>query len=570
MSNDRLFTQTTLTLSTSTFRTHESGKETGPSSRKGVSFWLAFSAVLVSLFLSVLDLCAVPTALPTMIDDLQGGDKFVWVGSGYSLASTSVLLLCGRLADVFGRRPVMLASITLFALGSALAGAAQNMDMLIAARVIQGMGGGSVYTMSQVITSDLVPLAERPTYQSALVMVYALGAGIGPIIGGLLAEKASWRWLFYINLPLTGLAFAAVAIFLRVQTPHGTILAKLACMDWFGNGLIAVGSALTLVGLTWGGVHYPWGSVHVLVPLVVGVALMGAFFGYEVAFRHRKQPVQPKASIRELTHSATLPLDILSNRTSAFAYLATFCHGITSVSAIYYMPVFFQACKGASPVRSSVETLPIALVMAPFAMFSGIVIKVTRTYRPVNLLGWILSIVGFVVLTLLRPDSSTAQWVGFQFLMSTGNGIIYASTIFPILAPLPVTRNAAALAFFAFSRTFAQTWGIAISGVILQNQLKDKLPAEFVAMFPHDIDIAFAAIPVIRALDESLRDAVQLAFAESMATIWKVMIGISGLGLLTVFALKEIPMSTTTDDNYGLESARNKDNGVEEGARSVA
>lgn len=134
MSNDRLFTQTTLTLSTSTFRTHESGKETGPSSRKGVSFWLAFSAVLVSLFLSVLDLCAVPTALPTMIDDLQGGDKFVWVGSGYSLASTSVLLLCGRLADVFGRRPVMLASITLFALGSALAGAAQNMDMLIAAR----------------------------------------------------------------------------------------------------------------------------------------------------------------------------------------------------------------------------------------------------------------------------------------------------------------------------------------------------------------------------------------------------------------------------------------------------
>lgn len=248
---------------------------------------------------------------------------------------------------------------------------------------------------------------------------------------------------------------------LVVRTSPRTCISTILTRIYSGNGLIAVGSALTLVGLTWGGVHYPWGSVHVLVPLVVGVALMGAFFGYEVAFRHRKQPVQ-KASIRELTHSATLPLDILSNRTSAFAsvsalywifthsdaplsYLATFCHGITSVSAICefpvspchhqsqvgysylrvdYMPVFFQACKGASPVRSSVETLPIALVMAPFAMFSGIVIKVTRTYRPVNLLGWILSIVGFVVLTLLRPDSSTAQWVGFQFLMSTGNGII--------------------------------------------------------------------------------------------------------------------------------------------------
>ncbi|KAI0751820.1 MFS general substrate transporter [Daedaleopsis nitida] len=526
-----------------------------PRTPKGLSFWLAFMAVLLSLFLSVLDLCAVPTALPTIVAELQGGDRFVWVGSGYALASTAVLLLCGRLADVFGRRPVMLSCIALFAAGSALAGAAQNMNMMIAARVVQGMGGGCIYTMSQIITSDLVPLAERPTYQSALVMVYAFAAGVGPVVGGLLSEKASWRWLFYINLPLTGMAFAAVAIFLRVNMPQGAIMGKLASMDWLGNGLIAAGSTLTLIGLTWGGVHYPWASVHVLAPLAIGVVLIGTFIAYEY-FLCRKESQQANiASSDKLMHPATLPLDILSHRTSTFGYLATFIHGITSISSIYYMPVFFQACMGASPIRSSVDTLPIALVMAPFAIFCGITIKTTRAYRPVNLIGWSFAIVGFGLMTLLRPDSSTAQWAGFQFLMSAGNGMVYASTIFPILAPLPVARNAAALAFFAFCCTFAQSWGIAVSGVILQNQLKSKLPDTFASLFPEGVEIAVAAVPIIRTLDDSLKLEVEVAFAESLAVVWKIMLGLSGLGFLTVFLLKELPMSSHTDEKYGLASS---------------
>ncbi|EIW62181.1 iron permease [Trametes versicolor FP-101664 SS1] len=508
-----------------------------PAPRKGSAFWLSFLAILVSMFLSALDLSAIPTALPTITDDLNGGDKFIWVGSAYGLASAAVLLLAGRLADIFGRKPVMLTSIALFTLGSVLAGISNSMDMLIGARVVQGMGGGSIITMAEIIMADLVPLAERGVYQGFIVLVWALAAGVGPVIGAVLAQKASWRWLFYLNLPLTGIAFALVSIFLRVRSPPGSVREKLARVDWIGNMLMAAGSTLALLGLTWGGVSYPWDSAHVAVPLVIGLFLIGLFVVYEVCI-----PVEP-----------TFPLQVVANRTSASAYLATFVHGITSMSAIYYLPVYFQASLGASPLRSSVQTLPTALVIAPFALFCGIIVKVINKYRAVNVVGWIISIIGFGLLSLLRADSPTSQWVGFQFLMAAGSGIVYASTIFAILAPLPVSRNAAALAFYTFSRTFAQTWGIAISGTILQNQLKNRLPAAFTSQFPAGADISYQAIPLIASLEEPLRSEVRAAFALSMAVIWKVMVGLCGVGILTLFLLKEVPMVKHTDETYGLK-----------------
>ncbi|KAI1792582.1 MFS general substrate transporter [Ganoderma leucocontextum] len=507
--------------------------------RKGAAFWLAFGAMLVALFLHALDMCAIPTALPTIIDDLHGGDKFIWVGSAYGLASTAILFPCSRFADVFGRKVVLLVSITSFALGSALAGSAQNMNMLIAARALQGAGGGAIFFMSNIITSDLVSLAERGTYQGYLVLTYCLASGVGPAVGGGLSASASWRWIFYMNLPLTGLALILVSIFLRVRSPEGSTQEKLARMDWLGNALMVAGSTLTLIGLTWGGIHYPWGSAHVLVPLVLGIVLMVVFFVYECAI-----VVEP-----------TTPLDILSNRTTLSANFATFVHGIVSMAAIYYMPVFFQACKGASPVRSSIDTFPIAFVLSPFALISGILIKVVQKYRLMNLVGWIISIVGFGVLSLLRPDSGLGESVGFQFLMAAGVGIVWTATVYPILAPLPVTRNAAALGFFAFCRAFAQTWGITIAGVILQNQLKSKLPEAFFAQFPGDvqIDMLYAAIPTIASLPESLRTEIQDAFAASFSVVWKVMVGFCGAGLLSVFLLKEIPMLQDTDETYGLK-----------------
>ncbi|EIW57898.1 iron permease [Trametes versicolor FP-101664 SS1] len=519
-----------------------------PKTSKGSVFWLSFTAVVVCNFLSALDVTAVSTALPTITDDLKGGDDFVWVGAAYGLAAASILPFSGRAADILGRRPVMMVCVGFFFVGSALAGSAQSMNMLIAARTIQGVGGGGITNLTSIITSDLVPLAERGIYQGFLVLTWAFAAAIGPVIGGSLAEKASWRWLFYLNLPLAGTAFVVVAVFLRVRTPPGSLREKLARIDWRGNLIIIIGTTLALVGLTWGGIQFPWNSAHVLAPLIIGGIFIAAFFIYE--FFVPKEP--------------TLPFDIMTNRSSLSGYISTFFHGIVSISIIYYLPVYFQACQNASPIRSSIDIFGVALVCSPFSLIGGVVVKAMNKYRPVNYAGWALTMIGVGLLSTLKFDSGTAAWVGFQVISASGFGIIWACTIFPILAPLSVTRAAAALAFYNFCRTFAQTWGVAISASILQNELKTRLPAEFVARFPAGIEIAYAAIPVIRTLDEPLRTEVRIAFAESMAVVWKAMIGFSAAGFLTLFLLREVPMQKHTDETYGLQDGVRPSGSVEE------
>ncbi|EIW57867.1 Mfs1.1 [Trametes versicolor FP-101664 SS1] len=516
---------------------------------KGRNFWLSFTAVVVCNFLSALDLAGVSTALPTITDELNGGDKFVWVGAAYGLAAAAVIPCTGRLADILGRKPVLLTCVFFFFLGSALAGSAQNMNWLIGARAVQGIGGGGIINLALIVVSDLVPLAERGIYQGFLIMTWALAAAIGPIIGGSLAEKASWRWLFYLNLPLAGIAFFLVALFLRVRTPTGSLRHKLARIDWLGNALIIAGTTLVLIAVTWGGIRFPWDSAHVLGPLITGAVLLLIFLVYE-----RTVPSEP-----------TFPLDVLANRTSLAGYVATFFHGIVSISIIYYLPVYFQACKIDSPIRSSVHALATTLIASPFSIICGVLVKGSNKYRPANYIGWALTLIGVGLLTMLKADASTGQWVGFQILAAAGFGMIWASTVFPILAPVPVTRVAPALACYNFCRTFAQTWGIAISATILQNELKNRLPPAFVAQFPEGIEIAYAAIPLIPTLEPGLRAEVQAAFAASMSKVWFATLGFAAAGAATVFLLSEVPMQKYTDDAYALEEKPGRRGEVEMG-----
>ncbi|KAI9066150.1 MFS multidrug transporter [Trametes sanguinea] len=515
-------------------------------SPKGSAFWLSFLAIVVCNVLSALDVTAVSTTLPTIIHDLNGDNDFVWVGAAYGLASTAMLPCCGRLADVFGRRPVMLLSVAFFFLGSALSGAAQSMAMLIAARTIQGIGGGGITNMCSIIVSDLVPLVERGAYQGMIVLSWALAAALGPIVGGSLAQRASWRWLFYINLPLGGIAFVLVAVFLRVRTPPGSFKEKLGRVDWIGNAIVVAGTTLALVALTWGGVTYDWSSVHVLVPLITGAGLIASFFLYEAII-----PPEP-----------TVPLDIVKNRTSLGGYLETFFHGIVSIAIIYYLPVYFQACKLSSPIASAVKVFPLAIFSPTFSMLSGVLVKKMNKYRPVNYFGWTVIIIGLGLMTTIDVDSSTGEWAGYQALLAAGSGTIWAITLFPILAPLSVTRAAAALAFYNFIRTFAQTWGVTISAAILQNELKRRLPAAFLQQFPDGVEIAYAVIPLIPNLEEPLRSEVRVAFADSMATIWKALAAISAAGFVSTFLLREVPMQMYTDEKFGLEGQQAGPTGV--------
>ncbi|KAJ6610190.1 MFS general substrate transporter [Mycena sp. CBHHK59/15] len=527
-------------MDTETLSPPVDGHGPAPGSAKGKRFWLSFAAIMVAIFLSALDLTAIGTALPTIsasLHDVKG--EFEWVGSAYALASTAFMPLSGSLADIFGRKPTMLLAISFFAVGSALAGAAQNMDMMIAARTIQGIGGGGIINLAEIITSDLVPLAERGLYQGLLGLMWSFASAVGPPIGGALTQNGTkaWRWLFFLNLPLTGIAAGLVLVFLTVRTPEGSIKSKLARVDWGGNFLVVVGTTLAIIGLTWGGIQYPWGSAHVLAPLIIGIFLLAVFVVYEA-----KVPSEP-----------TIPYDVLSNRTTLSGILATAAHGISSIAVMYYLPVYFQASFEASPLQSVKDFLPSTFVIAPCTLLCGATVNIVKKYRPINWIGWCFMVVGFGLLSTLAADSPTAKWAGYQAIVGAGIGIIFVGPIFVVLAPLPVNRAASALALFAFTRAFTQTWGIAIAGTILQNQLKRNLPPAFVAQFPAGAQFAYAAIPAIKTLEEPLRTEVRTAFATSMAVIWKVMIGVAGLGMVFSAFMSEITLSTAMDENYALE-----------------
>ncbi|KAM5544669.1 hypothetical protein V8D89_001567 [Ganoderma adspersum] len=510
--------------------------------KRGFSFWMVYVSNLVVDMLSALDLTAIAIALPTIVDDLHGTD-FVWAGSAYAIASTAVLPFIGNLASAFGRKPVLLGFIVTFAIGSAISGAAQNMNMLIAGRTVQGFGGGGCIAITEIIYADLVPLPERGKYQGIQATVWALACAIGPPIGGALADRGAWRWLFFLNIPLCAAAVVLSSIFLRVRTPKTGFREKIAQIDWIGIAIMAGSTVSILLAITWGGIQFPWSSAHVLVPLIVGAVGLLVFFAIEFLW----------------LKGQTVPRFFFTNRTTFSGYIGTFFHGIVALAAIYYLPVYFQASLGASAIRSSVYGFALALTIPPFGILTGLSVQIINRYRPQNYVGWMFILVGFGVLSTLDEHSSRAAYIGSQIPLAVGLGMVWISTQFPILAPLPFSNSAHALSFFTFMRCFAQSWGIVLGGTILQNTLLNKLPASFTSQFPQGVQIAYAIIPTISGLPEPLRSQVRAAFARATRLIWQVMIGISGAGFLSVFLMREVKLREDRDAQWGLQDEKEKD-----------
>ncbi|GJE88951.1 MFS general substrate transporter [Phanerochaete sordida] len=452
------------------------------------------------------------------------------------------------MAQVFGRRPCMLLALALFALGSALCGCAQSMRWLIAARTLQGAGGGSILAITAIVISDLVPLAERAVYNAFIGMTWAVAAGMGPIVGGALAEHGQWRWLFYLNLPLTGVAMVLVVLFLNVKTPRGSFTAKMRRMDWIGNALVISSSSALVIALTWGGVQHPWGSAQILAPLVLGLVGLGAFVVYEALVA--KEPL--------------VPIALLANRTSFSGYVQTFVSPLLTFSVLYFAPAFYQASWGASPIRSGVWLFGLVLAVGPVLLCSGASIARTKTYRVQLWLGWAAYVAGFGVMSTLTERYAIARATGGLLLLGFGSGIVYSASYFPVLAPLPVSANAPALAFFQFCRSFASVWGVTIGTAVLQTQLAQRLPRDFVDALPGGVSLAYAVIPAIAGLPEPAHTQVRVAFAQSIRVLWLVMIGVAAFGALGALLMRGLPLHTQVDERWGMEEKARRDEEAEE------
>ncbi|KAG8874274.1 hypothetical protein FRB97_006046 [Tulasnella sp. 331] len=497
----------------------------------GVQFWLIMVSLMVATFLSALDLTSVSTALPLIVKDLHS-TEFVWVGASFSLGSTAFFLpMSGGLAQIFGRRPTVPGSLIFFAVGSAFSAAAQNMNMLITGRTLQGVGGGGILSLTEIIVADLVPLRLREC--SALSGPLLLQSDLRSAVFSQSTTGAPFEDL---NLPLSAAAIVLVFSFLHFKAPEGNIRAQMKRIDWTGNSLVVGGTTRVVLALAWAGVQYSWTSVQVLVPLILGLLGLVAFMVWETKWA--SEPV--------------VPWQLVNNRTSLFGYITVFIDGITSTATLFYFPVYFQGAQLRKPIQSGVSLFGVAFTLTFKTMniypVCGILVARFNRYIPQNLAGWAFSIIGFGLMSMITVSSPKGWQIGFQIICGIGLGLLYAGPTFPVLAPLPTSEAAHALALFAFVRNFAQTFGVTIGSTILQNSLKQKLPAAFMeTVSSQGAEIAYSIIPVVGSLSESLQSQVQDAFAGSVQVIWRVMIGLSAAGLVCVLMMHEM-----TDKDWGL------------------
>ena len=521
-----------------------------PKVSKGWRFWLIFVAVCVATLVVAVDVSIISTALPTIAQDLRSAELFVWVANAYVLATTVVQPIYGQMANIFGRRSLTIISVLLFMLGSGLAGGANSTAMLIAARVVQGLGGGGIITLGEIIICDLLPLRERGQYSGLIAGTYAIGTVIGPVLGGVFTQHVTWRWVFYINLPICGVALGLIVPFLNLKYHRqGTVVDRVKRIDWIGATSLTTSVTAILLALAWAGTKHSWSSWRTILPLILGFAGMLGFFVHQFS-GHVAEP--------------TMPPKLFSNRTSVSIFVMAFVHGILLLYVTYFMPVYFQAVRGATPTRSGVEIFPIATTIAPAAAVSGVLVTITGRYRLYHFLGFALMAAGCGSLSTLDASSNMGAWIGFQLMFGLGNGMVFNTMIPPLLASLPSSEVATATATWTFMRSFGQIWGIAIPSAIF-NQRIDTLVRKNLADFPNIARLLVrggayqqATAAFIRSLPESenVRGIVQNVYVEALKTVWYVSIPFAVIGIPIALFVKSYRLTNELETEFGMRDEK--------------
>ena len=344
---------------------------------------IVFFGLMLGMLLAALDQTIVSTALPRITNDLGGFEHYSWVFSAYMLGATVTVPLYGKLSDIYGRRPLFLIGITLFSTGSVISGLATSMGMLIAGRAVQGLGAGGLIPLAIAAIGDIIPPRRRGKWQGFTGAVFAASSVLGPAVGGWLTDNGSWRWCFFVNLPLAAVALAVVWFgFVRRPAPAKHSL------DYVGALLLTTGAASGLLAAVWGGTQYPWTSPIIVFLFVAAVVLTTAFVLWE---RRAEEPI--------------LPLDLFEGRTFSAATVASFAVGAAMFGAIIYVPLFVQRVLGESASASGAVLTPLMLGIIAASIVAGQLVSRTGHYRPVLMAGPPLLAAGFLLLS--RIDQHT-------------------------------------------------------------------------------------------------------------------------------------------------------------------
>ncbi|KAI4612255.1 hypothetical protein J4E83_007807 [Alternaria metachromatica] len=469
------------------------------------------TALFLSLFVSALDATIVSTALPTISRDLNSATGYTWIGGAYLLANAASGPIWAKLSDIWGRKPIMLAALAIFFASSAVCATAKTMQELIIGRAFQGTAGGGLILLVHVCISDLFSLRQRSLLMGFTEGIWALAGGIGPVLGGIFASLVTWRWCFYINLPISGFAAVLIVLFLDIKHEHTSFIDGIKAVDWFGMFTFLGFTLMILLGLDFGGVLFPWDSAKVIALLVVGGVMIFAFIYSEA--KVAKYPL--------------IPMTVFRRGTNIAAFLVVFFHGFVFIAGEYYMPLYFQAVLEASPLQSGLLLLPFIVTGAIAGVLCGLIMHKTGHFREIIWVGTLLLTIGFGLFISFDAYTSTGKAVGFVILGGLGSGILFEAPMIAIQSQVEQQDVATATATLSFVRNIGVAISTIIGGTIFQNSMNGQasflrdagLPQNLLSQLDGDSAMANVMLPATFE-NAAWELAAKQAFASAMRNMW--------------------------------------------------
>lgn len=481
---------------------------------------LLFSALVLVMLLSALDQTIVSTALPTIVGELGGVNQLSWVVTAYILTSTIVMPLYGKFGDLFGRKRVLQIAIVLFLVGSALCGMAQNMTQLVLMRGLQGLGGGGLMVISMAAVADVIPPAGRGRYQGLFSGVFGLATVIGPLIGGFIVQHASWRWIFYINLPLGVFALLVIGVVF-----HNSNARRQREIDWLGAAYLSMALVGIILFTTEGGTVRPWSDPQLWCILAFGLAGIAGFIYEE---RLASQPI--------------IPLALFRNRSFLLCSLIGLIIGMSQFGSVTFLPLYLQVVKGATPTQAGLQLIPLMGGLLLTSIISGRIISHTGKYRLFPIAGTLLGVIGMVLLTRITMSSPAWQLYLFTGVLGMGLGLVMQVLVLAVQNSVAADMYGVATSGVTLFRSMGGSIGVALFGAVFTHVLQSNLAR----LLPEGAEIPRRLNPVtVHHLPDTLRGGYLDAFGAAIHAAFLMAACMMALAFVLSWFLREAPLRKT-------------------------